>query len=50
MLIQKMGFNVAELSNTDGIVTLLITDVQLFDLTNGLVTMTVTTPQVGICQ
>jgi hypothetical protein len=49
MLIQKMGFNVAELSNTDGIVTLHITGVQLYDPTNGLVTMVVTTPQVGIC-
>ena len=50
MLIQKMGFNVAELSNTDGIVTLQITGVQLYDPTNGLVTMTVVTPQTGICQ
>ncbi|HLM98196.1 MAG TPA: hypothetical protein VK335_02880 [Bryobacteraceae bacterium] len=50
MLIQKMGFNVAELSNTDGIVTLQITGVQLFDPTNGLVTMTIITPQTGICQ
>ena len=50
MLIQKMGFNVAELGNTDGIVTLQITGVQLYDATNGLVTVTVTTPQTGICQ
>ena len=40
MLIQKMGFNVAELGNTDGIVTLQITGVQLYDPTNGMVTMT----------
>jgi hypothetical protein len=50
MLIQKMGFNVVELSNTDGIATLQITGVQLYDPTNGLVTITVVTPQVGICQ
>ena len=50
MLIQKMGFSVAELSNTDGIVTLQITGVQLYDPTNGLVTVTITTPQAGICQ
>ncbi len=50
MLIQKMGFNVAELSNTDEIVTLQITGVQLYDPTNGMVTMTITTPLQGICQ
>ena len=50
MLIQKMGFNVVELGNTDGIATLQITGVQLYDATNGLVTVTVTTPQNGICQ
>jgi hypothetical protein len=50
MLIQKMGFNVAELSNTDGIATLQVTGVQLYDSTNGLVTMSITTPQGGICQ
>ena len=50
MLIQKMGFNVVELANTDGIVTLQITGVRLYDATNGLVTMTITTPLQGICQ
>jgi len=30
--------------------TLQITGVQLYDATNGLVTVTVTTPQNGICQ
>jgi hypothetical protein len=50
ILVQKMGFSVAELSNTDGIVTLQITGVQLYDPTNGLVTMTIVTPQTGICQ
>jgi hypothetical protein len=50
MLIQKLGFNVAELGNTDGIVTLQITGVQLYDPTNGMVTMTITTPLQGICQ
>ena len=50
MLIQKMGFSVAELGNTDGIVTLQITGVQLYDATNGLVTMTIITPITGICQ
>jgi hypothetical protein len=50
MVIQKIGFAVAELSNTDGIVTLQITGVQLYDPTNGLVTLTITTPQNGIAQ
>jgi len=50
MLIQKMGFSVAELGNTEGIVTLQITGVQLYDATNGLVTMTIITPLTGICQ
>jgi hypothetical protein len=50
MLIQAMGFNVVELSNTDGIATLQVTGVQLYDPTNGLVTMSITTPQGGICQ
>ena len=45
-----MGFNVAELGNTDGIVTLQITGIQLYDPTNGLVTMTIITPHGGICQ
>jgi hypothetical protein len=50
MAIQKMGFSVAELGNTDGIVTLQITGIQLYDATNGLVTMSVTTPIGGIAQ
>jgi len=50
MAIQKMGFNVVELSNTDGIVTMQITGVQLYDATNGLVTFTIITPQNNICQ
>jgi predicted RecB family endonuclease len=50
MLIQKLGFNVVELGNTDGIATLQVTGVQLYDATNGLVTMSITTPQNGICQ
>jgi hypothetical protein len=50
MTIQKMGFNVVELSNTDGIATMQVTGVQLYDATNGLVTMSITTPQGGICQ
>jgi hypothetical protein len=50
MLVQKMGFAVAELGNTDGIVTLQVTGVQLYDSTNGLVAVTITTPQVGIAQ
>jgi hypothetical protein len=50
MAIEKMGFNVVELSNTDGIVTLQVTGVQLYDPTNGLVAMSITTPQGGICQ
>jgi len=41
---------VVELSNTDGIATLQITGVQLYDPTNGLFTVSVTTPQAGICQ
>jgi hypothetical protein len=50
MVIQKLSYSTAELSNTDGIVTLQITGDPLFDATNGLVTVTVTTPQAGICQ
>jgi hypothetical protein len=50
MDIQSMGFNVVELSNTDGIATMQVTGVQLYDPTNGLVTMSITTPQNGICQ
>jgi hypothetical protein len=50
MVIQKMGFSVVELGNTDGIATLQITGVQLYDATNGLVTITVITPQNNICQ
>ena len=50
MVIQKMGFSVAELSNTDGIVTLQLTSVQLYDATNGLLSTTIVTPQNGICQ
>jgi hypothetical protein len=38
------------LSNTDGIATLQVTGVQLYNATNGLVTMSITTPQGGICQ
>jgi phosphosulfolactate synthase (CoM biosynthesis protein A) len=50
MEIQSMGFNVVELSNTDGIATMQVTGVQLYDPTNGLVTMSITTPQSGIAQ
>lgn len=50
MVIQKMGFQVAELGSSDGIVTLAITGSQLYDPTNGLVTVTVVTPQNNICQ
>jgi len=50
MAVQSMGFNVVELSNTDGIATMQVTGVQLYDATNGLVTMSVTTPQGGIAQ
>ena len=50
MVIQKMGFSVVELSNTDGIATLQITGVQLYDATNGLLTVTIITPQNNICQ
>ena len=50
MLVQKMAFAVAELGNTDGIVTLQVTGVQLYDPTNGLVTMSITTPTQGIAQ
>jgi hypothetical protein len=50
MTVQKMGFNVVELSNTDGIATLEITGVSMYDATNGLVTFTVVTPQTNICQ
>jgi hypothetical protein len=49
MVVQSMGFNVVELSNTDGIATMQVTGIQLYDPTNGLVTMSITTPQAGIC-
>jgi hypothetical protein len=49
MVVQSMGFNVVELSNTDGIATLQVTGVQLYDPTNGLVTMSITTPMAAIC-
>ena len=50
LVIQKMAFAVAELGNTDGIVTLQVTGTQLYDATNGLLTITVVTPQNGIAQ
>ena len=50
MVIQKMGFSVVELGNTDGIVTLQVTGVQLYDATNGLLTVTAITPQNNIAQ
>jgi hypothetical protein len=50
MVYQKIGFEVAELSNTDGIVTLQITAAQMYDATNGLLTVTTTPPQAGIAQ
>ena len=50
MVVQKMGFSVVELGNTDGIVTLQVTGVQLYDATNGLLTVTAITPQNNIAQ
>ena len=50
MTIQKMGFAVVEIGNTDGIATLQVTGTQLYDATNGLLTVSVTTPQGGVCQ
>lgn len=50
MAIQQMGFSVAELSNTDGIVTLQVSGIQMYNSSTGLVTMTTVTPQGGICQ
>ena len=50
MEVQSIGFNTVELSNTDGIATMQVTGVQLYDPTNGLVTMSITTPQGGIAQ
>ena len=50
MLIQKIAFATAELSNTDGIATLQVAGVQLYEPTNGLVTMSITTPQASIAQ
>jgi hypothetical protein len=47
---QKMGFKVAELGTTDGIVTLAITADMLYHPTNGLVTATIITPANNICQ
>ena len=50
MTIEQQGFQVAELGNTDGIVTLAVTGEQLYNPTNGMVTFTIMTPQAGICQ
>jgi len=50
MTIEQQGFQVAELGNTDGIVTLAVTGEQLYNPTNGMVTFTILTPQAGICQ
>ena len=46
--IQQQGFQVAELGNTDGIVTLAVTGEQLYNPTNGMVTVTTVAPQGGI--
>jgi phage terminase large subunit-like protein len=45
---QKLGFSVAELGETDGIVTVQITGLPMYDETNGVVSAVVTTPEDGI--
>ena len=45
---QKLGFSVAELGETDGIVTVQITGLPMYHSTNGVVSAVVTTPEDGI--
>ncbi len=45
---QRLGFSVAELGETDGIVTVQITGLPMYDVTNGVVSAVVTTPEDGI--
>jgi hypothetical protein len=47
---QKMAFKVAEIGEADGIVTVSVTGSQLYDTTNGLVTIVAKTAFDGICQ
>ncbi len=47
---QKLGFSVAELGETDGIVTVQVTGLPMYDATNGVVSAVVTTPTDGIAQ
>ncbi len=47
---QKMGFSVAELGEADGIVTVQVTGLPMYDDTNGIVSVEVVTPVDGICQ
>jgi hypothetical protein len=47
---QKMGFEMVEIGDTDGIVTVAVTCSPQYDLTNGIVSVVVVTPVAGICQ
>ncbi|MGQ9686625.1 MAG: hypothetical protein ACUVT2_10025 [Thiobacillaceae bacterium] len=47
---QKLGFAVAEVGETDGIVTVEVTGQPMYDDTNGILSVEVVTPVDGICQ
>jgi len=47
---QKLGFAVAEVGETDGIVTVAVTGQPMYHETNGLLSAVVVTPVDGICQ
>ena len=47
---QKMGFSVAELGETDGIVTVQVTGLPMYHDTNGVVSAVIVTPVDGIAQ
>lgn len=48
--LQKMAFKMAEVDETDGIVTINVTGSQIYDATNGLITVVAKCAQDGICQ
>jgi len=47
---QKMGFSVAEVGETDGIVTVAVTGQPMYHDTNGVISAVAVTPVDGICQ
>ncbi len=46
----RLGFSVAELSETNGIVTVPVTGLPMYDASNGVVSAVVVTPVDGIAQ